>query len=184
MTKYLSDENGEVIGEFSDTSRIVVFNESNIMRKSIDNKMFYKLYKDSTLVFINNNLIKGVGKTFFSLIRLLEFNTNEFICFNGIPANQKQLYTHLNLKPKNLYNHLRKLSELEILKKVKRGRNAYVIINPYFISFGSNNTDESLRIFSNSIWARTSRYVKRKGRKNKCQEMKAVSWILWYVWII
>ena len=165
MTKYLLNEHGEVIDEFSDTSRIVVFNELNIKRKMIENKMFYKLYKDSILVFINDNLTKSAGKTFFSLTRLLEFNTNEFVCFNGIPANLKQLGTYLNLSQKTLYNHLKKLNELEMVKKVKSGRNTNIIINPYFISYGSNNTDESLRIFAKSVWANNSLYAKRKRRK-------------------
>ena len=165
MAKYLLDEYGEIIDEFSNNSRIVIYDELNIKRKSIENKMFYKLYKDSILIFINNNLSRSAEKTFFNLIRLLEFNTNEFVCFNGLPANLKQLGTYLNLKSKTLYNHLKKLDELQIIKKVKRGRDVNIMVNPYFISYGSNNTDESLKIFANSVWSKTSLYVKRKRRK-------------------
>ena len=164
MAKYLLDEFGEVLGEFEDNSRIVVYNELNTKRKSIENKMFYKLYKDGLLVFIHGKIGRAEEKTFFNLIRLLEFNINEFVCFNGLPANLSQLSSYLNLKRRTLHNHLKKLEQLEIIKKVKRGRNVNVMINPYFISYGSNNTDEALKIFGNSVWAKSSLYSKKKRR--------------------
>lgn len=167
MARYLLDESGVVLGEFEDNSRIVEYNELNTKRKSIENKMFYKLYKDGLLVFIHSKIGRVEEKTFFNLIRLLEFNTNEFVCFNGLPANLSQLCYYLNLKRRTLYNHLKKLENLEIIKKVKRGRSVNVMINPYFISYGSNNTDEALRIFSNTVWAKTSFFCKRKRRNVK-----------------
>ena len=165
MARYLLDENGEVLAEFDDESKITVYDVLNLKRKSIENKMFYKVYKDSILVFINGQVSGNLVKTFFKLIRLLEFNTNEFVCFNGFPANIKQLCDYLELKRKTLYNHLKKLEDLNIIKKVKNGRDVNVMINPYFISYGSNNTDEALKIFGNSAWAKTSFYSKRKRRK-------------------
>lgn len=164
MAKYLLDENGEVLAEYKDTDRIVVYDFFNTKRKSLENKMFYKFYKDSILIFNDKSLDYNTFKALFCLIRLLEFNTNEFICFNGLPANLEQLRRHLCLERKTLYNHLRKLEKLEIVKKVKTGRNINVMINPYFISYGVNNTDEALKLFSNSVWAKTSFYSKRKKK--------------------
>ncbi len=120
MARYLLDENGEVLAEFDDESKITVYDVLNLKRKSIENKMFYKVYKDSILVFINGQVSGNLVKTFFKLIRLLEFNTNEFVCFNGFPANIKQLCDYLELKRKTLYNHLKKLEDLNIIKKVKK----------------------------------------------------------------
>lgn len=165
MARYLLDENGEVLAEFDDESKITVYDVLNLKRKSIENKMFYKVYKDSILVFINGQVSGNLVKTFFKLIRLLEFNTNEFVCFNGFPANIEQLCDYLELKRKTLYNHLKKLEDLNIIKKVKKGRDVNVMINPYFISYGSNNTDEALKIFGSSAWAKTSFYSKGKRRK-------------------
>lgn len=166
MARYLLDENGEVLAEFDDDLRVVAYDVLNIKRKNIENKMFYKFYKDGILVFSNGSVSGNLVKTFFSLIRLLEFNTNEFVCFNGLPANMGQLCDYLKLKRRTLYNHIKKLEELNVVKKIKNGRDVNVMINPYFISYGSNNTDEALKIFGNSIWAKTSFYSKKK-RRNK-----------------
>lgn len=165
MARYLLDDNGEILAEFNDDVKIVAYDILNAKRKSIENKMFYKLYKDTILVFTGNYISGNVLKTLFSLIRLLEFNTNEFVSFNGLPATIGQLQEYLKLKPKTFYNHLRKLEQLEIIKKIPNGKTSNVMINPYFISYGANNTDEALRLFSNSVWDKTSIYSKRKYRK-------------------
>ena len=139
MAKYLIDEYGDLIGEFNDDDSIRVYNPLNTKRRFIENKLFYKFYKDSISIFLNGLISKQVTITLFKLIRLLDFGTNEFVNINGLPAN-----------------------ELEILKKVKNGRNRNILINPYFIGYGTNCTDESLKIFSKTIWAKHSTYSKKK----------------------
>lgn len=111
MARYLLDDNGEVLVEFNDNDKIVVYDILNTKRKSIENKMFYKLYKDTILIFTGNYISGNVLKAFFSLISLLEFNTNEFVSFNGLPATIVQLLEYLKLKPKTFYNHLKKLEQ-------------------------------------------------------------------------
>ena len=141
MAKYLIDEYGDLIGEFNDDDSIRVYNQLNTKRRFIENKLFYKFYKDSILIFLNGLISKQVTITLFKLIRLLDFGTNEFVNINGLPANLNQLATFFNMKNKTLFNHIKKLEELEILKKVKNGRNRYILINPYFIGYGTNCTD-------------------------------------------
>ena len=46
MAKYLIDEYGEMLGEFKDDVSLRVYNPLNIKRRFIENKLFYKLYKD------------------------------------------------------------------------------------------------------------------------------------------
>ena len=164
MAKYLIDEYGELLGEFNDSDLLKVYNPLNTKRRAIGNKLFYKFYKDSILVFINGLISKQVSITLFKLIRLLNFGINEFVCINGLPANLKQLSIQFGMKDKTFYNHLRKLERLEIIKKVKNGKNKNVLINPYFIGYGTNCTDESLMIFSNSIWSKQSVYCKKNKR--------------------
>ena len=170
MAKYLIDEYGDLIGEFNDDDSIRVYNPLNTKRRFIENKLFYKFYKDSILIFLNGLISKQVTITLFKLIRLLDFGTNEFVNINGLPANLNQLATFFNMKDKTFFNHIRKLEELEILKKVKNGRNRNILINPYFIGYGTNCTDESLKIFSKTIWAKHSTYSKKK--------LKPKSWFL------
>lgn len=164
MARYLLDETGEVLYEFKDNEKIIIYDSLNTKRNIINNKLFYKLYKDSLLIFINEHISQKVFKTLFGLIRLLDFNTNEFVSFNGLPATIGQLCKYFNMTNKTFYNHIRQLEKLEILKKVKKGREVNILINPYFISYGTKHTDEALKIFANTIWAKSSVYSKRKRK--------------------
>lgn len=169
MKRYLIHENGEFLREFKENEKIVIYDRTNIKRSTIKNKLFYKLYRDSILIFTNKYINSKIFNTFFCLIQLLDFNTNEFVSFNGLPANAKQLCNYLNMTSKTFYNHIKQLEKLEILKKIKKGREVNILINPYFISYGSNNTDEALNIFANTSWANTSAYSKnkKKSKTNK-----------------
>lgn len=73
MARYLLDETGEVLYEFKDNEKIVIYDSLNTKRNIINNKLFYKLYKDSLLIFINEHISQKVFKTLFGLIRLLDF---------------------------------------------------------------------------------------------------------------
>jgi len=164
MARYLIDESGDLIDEFNDDDSIVAYNYANIQRRKIQNKLFYKLYKDTTLIFTKDYMDYRVLITLFKLIRLLDFNTNEFVSFNGLPATIGQLCEYLKMNSKTFYNHIKKLEKLEIVKKVSKGRYRHIIINPYFIGYGENNTDEALKMFGKSIWAKNSVYSKRKRK--------------------
>jgi len=166
MAKYLVDEYGEVLGEFSDDVSIRIYNPLNAKRIKLQNKLFYKFYKDSILVFTNNLLSKQVITTLFKMIRLLDFGTNEFVNLNGLPANMNQLASFFELKDKTFYNHIKQLEKLDIVRKVKNGRNKNIIINPFFIQYGTSCTDESLTIFANSVWSKNSTYSKKKQKIN------------------
>lgn len=163
--KYLLNESGEVLGEFDESAIIRVYNPNNFMKRKVGNKMFYKLFKDSVLLFSNENIHYSIFRTFFKLVRMLEFDTNEFVSINGLPANIEQISKFTKIKLNTLKNHLRKLEKIEVLRKIKNGRARNILINPYFISYGQNNTYEALQIFSKSIWAKSSVYSKRKKRK-------------------
>ena len=161
MSKLLIDEHGVVLGEFDDDVRIVAFDPMNFQRKKVDNKLFYKLFIDSSLIFTNTDIHFNYFRTFFKLIRLLKFG-NEFLVINGVPANIRMITEYCDIHIDTLNNHLRKLEKLDILVRIKKGREKHIMINPYFISFGMDNTSESLKIFSSSVWSNCSIYVKNR----------------------
>lgn len=165
MTKVLiNDATGEVIGKFKDDDILKVYDFMNYKRSVIRNKIFYKFYKDS-LVFLKDDKIKpNVLKTLFSFIYLLVFDTNEFVSINGIPSNQKQLAEYLGITERTLRNHVKELENFQVVKRIPKGREVNILVNPYFVSFGSKNTDESLKIFAKSVWAESSAFSKRKNR--------------------
>lgn len=164
MARMLFDnETGEVIGEFDDNQIIMSYDINNLRRGHLNKKLFYKFYVDSVSIFTSGLLSLPVINTFFSLIKHLNMNTNEFVSFNGMPANIEQISIKLGVSRKTISNHLKILEKYDMIRKVKVGRQRHVLINPYFISYGNNNTDESLTIFSNTIWAKTTFKRKRKN---------------------
>lgn len=78
-----------------------------------------------------------------------------------------QLAKFFKLKDKTFYNHIKQLEKLDIVRKVKNGRNKNILVNPYFIQYGTSCTDESLNIFSKSAWSKCSTYSKKKYKVNQ-----------------
>lgn len=154
MTRLIFDEEtGELLREVSDREIINIYQYEDLQRRKISKKYFIKLYQDTLAIFYNNDIHYSIFKTFFKLIRFMNFD-NEFLSLNGLPLNINQISKVCKINLSTLKKHIKKLEKLEILKRVKNGRNRNIIINPYFVGYGKDNTNISIQIFSKSIWAR------------------------------
>lgn len=162
MTRHLMDfTTGEVLAEFSDDDIIRIYHPTNLERKKIGNKLFFKLFKDTLLIFTDKDIHFSVYRTFFKLIKFMSFD-NEFLSFNGLLLNLQSISEICDIKISTLKNHIRKLEKIEVLRRIKNGRNVNILINPYFIAYGRDNTSEAIEIFSKSIWAKCSTYSKSR----------------------
>lgn len=166
----LLNSNGEPIDEFNPNDVILVFNPDYFNLKKMNNSLFYRLGYNS-INFISSQLISVKTKVLlFKLITLLVFNQGEILKINGMPANIKTISKYLGINIRTLQYQIKILERLEILKRIKNGKEKYLMINPYFICFGNKFYSESIRLFGNSQWVS---YKKRKNNyKNIIKNIK------------
>lgn len=149
------DSTGEIT-EIKDDERIIVINNYDSEIKKIKKNHFFKLFRNSVYVITNEKMNYTTLKILFRLLLLLQFES-QYVMIDGLPANMKRISAYFKLGSRTFNNYIKKLEELEILKRVKsstNGRNKQILINPYFVSFGAKPTNEAIYMFRNSSWAR------------------------------
>lgn len=149
------DSTGEIT-EIKDDERIIVINNYDSEIKKIKKNHFFKLFRNSVYVITNEKMNYPTLKILFRLLLLLQFES-QYVMIDGLPANMKRISAYFKLGSRTFNNYIKKLEELEILKRVKsstNGRNKQILINPYFVSFGARPTNEAIYMFRNSSWAR------------------------------
>lgn len=149
------DSTGEIT-EIKDDERIIVINNYDSEIKKIKKNHFFKLFRNSVYVITNEKMNYPTLKILFRLLLLLQFES-QYVMIDGLPANMKRISAYFKLGSRTFNNYIKKLEELEILKRVKsstNGRNKQILINPYFVSFGAKPTNEAIYMFRNSSWAR------------------------------
>lgn len=147
---------GEVTDVAEENEKFYKVNYYDSQRKRIKSTHFFKLFRNSVYVITNERINYPTLKVLFRLILLLQFES-QYVMIDGLPANMKRVSAYFKLGSRTFNNYIKKLEELEILKRVKsltNGRNRQILINPYFVSFGAKPTNEALYIFRNSVWAR------------------------------
>lgn len=160
MLAIFDTETGEIIREIQDDELFRIYQRPDLQRYNISKKYFLKLYHDTLSLLSDETIHYSYFRTFFKLIRFMNFD-NELLTHNGLPINLVGISALCNIKLSTLKTHLRKLEQLEILKRIRTGKNTHILINPYFIGYGKNNTDIALNIFSKSKWAVALKYRKK-----------------------
>lgn len=154
MSLFVGDfETGEVIYKIEENKSIHIDDYFTKQRNKLSRKHFYKVYKGSIYAFSKDYMNYQTLIVLFKLIKLLVFNS-QFVVINGIPANIETICKYLKIHRRTFENYVRKLEKMDILKRVKGSRSARereIMINPYFISYGTA-TNESLKQFKNSKW--------------------------------
>lgn len=156
MNDFIGDGLTGEITEIKDDERIIVINKYDSEIKKIKKNHFFKLFRNSVYVITNEKMNYPTLKILFRLLLLLQFES-QYVMIDGLPANMKRVSAYFKLGSRTFNNYIKKLEELEILKRVKsltNGRNKQILINPYFVSFGAKPTNEAISIFRNSSWAR------------------------------
>lgn len=156
MNDFIGDGLTGEITEIKDDERIIVINNYDSEIKKIKKNHFFKLFRNSVYVITNEKMNYPTLKILFRLLLLLQFES-QYVMIDGLPANIKRVSAYFKLGSRTFNNYIKKLEELEILKRVKsltNGRNKQILINPYFVSFGAKPTNEAIYIFRNSSWAR------------------------------
>lgn len=156
MNYFIGDGLTGEITEIKDDERIIVINKYDSEIKKIKKNHFFKLFRNSVYVITNEKMNYPTLKILFRLLLLLQFES-QYVMIDGLPANIKRVSAYFKLGSRTFNNYIKKLEELEILKRVKsltNGRNKQILINPYFVSFGAKPTNEAIYIFRNSSWAR------------------------------
>lgn len=160
MNDFIGDGLTGEITEIKDDERIIVINNYDNEIKKIKKSHFFKLFRNSVYVITNEKMNYPTLKILFRLLLLLQFES-QYVMIDGLPANMKRVSAYFKLGSRTFNNYIKKLEELEILKRVKsstNGRNKQILINPYFVSFGAKATNEALYVFKNSSWARKMSY--------------------------
>ena len=153
-------DTGEVT-ELSDDKILKIYHRTDLERRKINSKLFFKLFKDSLVFFSDMNIHYSAIRTFFKLIEYINFD-NEFLSKNGLLLNIKGISKLCNINMSTLKNHIKKLEKAEVLRRVKSGRNVNILINPYFIGYGQDNTTIALRTFAKTKWADSLSYKYKK----------------------
>jgi hypothetical protein len=146
-------ETGEVIKEVEENEKVIVVDYYSKQRDKLSKKHFYKVYKNSLNIISKECINFPTLVVMFRLIRLLTFGS-QYVVINGIPANIEKICQYLKVERRTFENYVRKLEKLEILKRVKSsrsGREKEIMINPYFVSFGTA-TNEAINLFKNTKW--------------------------------
>lgn len=147
---------GEVKDIAEEDEKFYKVNYYDSQRKKIKSTHFFKLFINSVYVITNEKMNYPTLKILFRLLLLLQFES-QYVMIDGLPANMKRVSAYFKLGSRTFNNYIKKLEELEILKRVKsstNGRNKQILINPYFVSFGAKPTNEAIYMFRNSSWAR------------------------------
>ena len=150
------DDTGEIVDTIEEDEKYYKVNYYDSEIKKIKKNHFFKLFRNSVYVITNEKMNYPTLKILFRLFLLLQFES-QYVMIDGLPANMKRVSAYFKLGSRTFNNYIKKLEELEILKRVKsstNGRNKQILINPYFVSFGAKPTNEAISIFRNSSWAR------------------------------
>lgn len=163
MSRILIDnKTGEVLKEFNENEFVISYDSKKIEYKKLKRGNFYKLSCNSIKFFISKEIKNNIKITFFKLIKMLDLNKGEFLMLDGCYANIKAISKELEMNRRTLYNHLKVLEKYQILKKIKHGRNNNIAMNPYFIWYGKNVTDDFV-IFKDSMWVTPYKKVSYKN---------------------
>lgn len=154
MTKILFDEeSGEVLRTYKDEEILIVqnLNYSNINK--LNSALFLKV-SPYFIKFINNRVLKKEEiYTFLSFVDMLEINQGDLLKSGGNPINIQKISKLTGKSIRTLNNHIRTLEKYKMIRRVKNGKNHYIVMNPYIVSFGNNHNTISIELFGKSQWA-------------------------------
>lgn len=133
-------------------AKLVTYRHSNYVYANVKTKyLFQKTFQESAQELFKQKL-SIYSKAFIGqFIPFLAFPQN-YITVNGSNPTVNEFAELMGVNRKKMYDVLNQLEQLEVIKRVKRGKNNIVYVNPYLYSSGADVELDTLLMFTGSIY--------------------------------
>lgn len=112
---------------------------------------FVKVYKDTIMLLINENLSKSEYEIIFIAMTYLD-TTSGILTENGVNINKIRFMELTNLSHNTFTNSINHLIDLQIMARTKIGRTNVYLLNPFIFLNGVYINATLYGIFKKSKW--------------------------------